>query len=175
MLADFDAFLSDHANCERKASAMAMGMVVKYPDRPLVIPALIDVAQEELTHFAQVYELMRSRDVALVRDTRDEYVIALMAQARHGRDERFLDRLLLACVVECRGAERFGLVADGLGDPVLAQFYGQLRRSEVKHGHVFADMALRYFAHTDVYRRMGQLVELEADIMSALPVRAALH
>ena len=33
VLGDFDAFLLDHANCERKASSMAMSFVAKYPDR----------------------------------------------------------------------------------------------------------------------------------------------
>ena len=35
-LADFDHFLIDHANCERKASALAMSFVVRYPDHPIV-------------------------------------------------------------------------------------------------------------------------------------------
>ncbi|MCA9773724.1 MAG: tRNA-(ms[2]io[6]A)-hydroxylase, partial [Myxococcales bacterium] len=51
VLGDFDAFLADHANCERKASVQAMSFVVKFPDRPLVLGPLIDLAQEELGHF----------------------------------------------------------------------------------------------------------------------------
>ena len=61
VLDDFDLFLADHANCERKASAMAMGMVVKYPDREEITAGLIDLAQEELQHFAEVHSLMRAR------------------------------------------------------------------------------------------------------------------
>ena len=38
VLERFDAFLPDHANCERKASALAMSLVVKYPDRHESIP-----------------------------------------------------------------------------------------------------------------------------------------
>ncbi|MEL7341532.1 MAG: tRNA isopentenyl-2-thiomethyl-A-37 hydroxylase MiaE, partial [Bacteroidota bacterium] len=38
VLEDFDTFLQDHANCERKASAMAMSFVAKYPDRLEIIP-----------------------------------------------------------------------------------------------------------------------------------------
>ena len=33
VIGDFDTFLTDHANCERKASAMAMSFVAKYPNR----------------------------------------------------------------------------------------------------------------------------------------------
>ncbi len=33
VLDDFDTFLADHANCERKASALAMSLIVRFPDR----------------------------------------------------------------------------------------------------------------------------------------------
>ena len=41
VLEHFDTFLQDHADCERKASAMALSMVAKYPDRNEIIPDLI--------------------------------------------------------------------------------------------------------------------------------------
>ena len=71
ILDNFDEFLQDHANCERKASALAMSLISKYADRTLIIPRLIDLAQEELLHFGQVYELMEQRGLALTRDERD--------------------------------------------------------------------------------------------------------
>ena len=94
ILGDFDAFLQDHANCERKASALAMSLVVKYPDRTRILPALIDLALEELEHFRQVYELMARRNLTLTKDTNDPYVLELTKLMRHGRDERFVDRML---------------------------------------------------------------------------------
>jgi len=33
VMENFDEFLKDHADCERKASSMVMSFVVKYPDR----------------------------------------------------------------------------------------------------------------------------------------------
>ena len=175
VVADFPAFIADHANCERKASAMAMGMIVKYPDRSAIFPGLIQVAREELEHFDQVYALMRSYDIELVRDTPDAYVVALMQLARHGRDDRFLDRLLIASVVECRGAERFGIVSDLVDEPELKAFYAQLRNGELKHGHVFVDFALQYFSVDVVYPRLEEFMHAEADVMLALPNRSALH
>ena len=47
-MTDFDAFLLDHAACERKASAMAMSMVSHYPDKPDLVMAMADLAIEEL-------------------------------------------------------------------------------------------------------------------------------
>ena len=104
---DFDSFLQDHADCERKASAMAMSFVAKYPDRVEIIPELIETAVEELEHFRDVYKLMESRGVTLPeRMTEDVYAKKLVKQCHSGRNERFMDRLLIASVLETRGAER---------------------------------------------------------------------
>ena len=119
----FDAFLADHANCERKASALAMSLVVKYPDRGAITDDLIGLAQEELAHFRQVYALMRRRGLSLVKDTQDPYVNRLLALTRDGREQRFLDRLLIFSLVEGRGAERFSIIADAVADPELREFY----------------------------------------------------
>ena len=40
VLSDFPKFLQDHADCERKASALALSFVAKYPDRLEIIPEL---------------------------------------------------------------------------------------------------------------------------------------
>src|SRR5690349_11060233 len=42
VMADFNSFLQDHADCERKASAMALSFVAKYPDRKEIIDELIE-------------------------------------------------------------------------------------------------------------------------------------
>ena len=175
ILDDFDTFLADHANCERKASALAMSLVVKYPERHEIIPALIGVAREELEHFDQVYALMRSRGVALVKDEPDPYVNALIAHMRSGRRLRLLDRLLVSSVIECRGAERFRIVAEALEDPGLKDFYTTLWKAETKHGHQFVDMALKCHPAGEVYPRLEELMAAEAAIVEHLPWRASLH
>ena len=53
VLADFDAFLIDHAACERKASATGMSFVVRYPDRKEILEPLIAFAREELEHLGR--------------------------------------------------------------------------------------------------------------------------
>ena len=175
VLSDFDAFLQDHANCERKASALAMSLVVKHPDRTRIVPALIALAQEELEHFRQVYELMVSRGLALVKDTQDPYVNQLAACMRHGREARFLDRLLVSSLVECRGAERFRIIADALEDQSLKAFYTSLWKAEAKHGHQFVDMALEYGDGESTLARLLELAEREAEIVQTLAWRASLH
>ena len=176
VMADFDAFLMDHADCERKASSMAMSFVAKFPDRVEIIPELIETAIEELEHFQQVYQLMESRGVQLTHSIgEDPYVKALIKKCHSGRQERFMDRLLVASVVETRGAERFRLVAEALEEPELKKFYKTLWVSEAKHGHIFVKMALNYFDEKTVYDRLEWWMEEEGKIIDALELRPALH
>ncbi|REE02035.1 tRNA-(ms[2]io[6]A)-hydroxylase [Marinoscillum furvescens] len=176
VMADFDEFLKDHANCERKASAMAMSFVAKYPDRLEIIPELIDTAVEELEHFRSVYEIMESRGIQLTHEIgQDIYVKQLLDKCRSGREERFMDRLLLASLVETRGAERFRMVYEALEDPDLKQFYHQLWASEAKHGEVFVKMALNYFDESAVYKRLEEMTADEAVVLNSLPLKPALH
>jgi len=175
VLGDFDAFIQDHANCERKASALAMSLVVKYPDRTRIVATLIALAQEELEHFRQVHALMMSRGLALVKDTQDPYVNQLAACMRHGREARFVDRLLVSSLIECRGAERFAIIAEALVEPGLKAFYTSLAKAETKHGHQFVDMALKYADPDSTRARLEALAEREADIVQGLAWRASLH
>jgi len=175
-MADFDSFLQDHADCERKASATALSLVAKYPDRTEILDELIDIAIEELEHFKQVYALMVSRDIGLTPQIHeDPYIKQLMKSMHSGILERFLDRLLIASVVETRGAERFKLVADALQDEDVKKFYKMLWTSEARHGNVYVKMALNYFPEEKVYDRLGYWVETEGKIVQGLEIRAALH
>ena len=175
VLSDFDAFLIDHASCERKANALLMSMIVKYPDRTRIIPQLIELAQEELEHFAEAYAFMEKRGLSLGKDSPDPYVNQLLASARHGRDERFIDRMLIASVIESRGAERFRIVAENMEYQELADFYDRLWKSEIKHSHVFLLMLQWEYDAATIGNRHRELIELEADILAGLELRPALH
>ena len=173
---DFDTFLQDHADCERKASAAAMSLVAKYPDREEIIPELIETAIEELEHFQQVVELMHRRGVPLLHSIpEDPYIKGLMKRMHSGIEERFLDRLLISSVFETRGAERFRLIEESLEDPELKRFYKMLWTSEAKHGHIFVKMALNYFPQKMVYSRLNWWMEQEGEVVNGLEIRPALH
>lgn len=176
VLSDFDLFLQDHADCERKASAMAMSFVAKYPDRREIIPELIETAIEELEHFQMVYLMMAERGISLRHSIgEDEYVVRLIKKCHSGREERFLDRLLIASALETRGAERFRLIAEAVEDERLRKFYKMLWTSEAKHGHIFVKMALNYFPKKQVYDRLEWWMDREAEVLDSLDIRPALH
>lgn len=176
VMADFDEFLRDHANCERKASAMALSFVAKYPNRVEIIPDLIETSVEELEHFRDVYKIMEARGIQLTHEIgQDIYVKQLLDKCRSGREERFMDRLLLASLVETRGAERFRMVYEALDEPSLKKFYHQLWASEAKHGEIFVKMALNYFEPNIVYNRLDEMTENEGEVLKSLPLKPALH
>src|SRR6058998_3039798 len=171
VLSDFPSFLQDHADCERKASAMAMSSVAKYPDRVEILPELIETGVEELEHFQQVYAQMQKRGIRLAKEmTEDLYIKSLLNLCRTDPIHRFLDRLLLASIIECRGAERFRLVWQATDNDVeLKEFYYQLWASEAKHGNIFVKMALRYFPAEAVNPRLHELNTAEGRVMQSLP------
>lgn len=174
VLGDFDAFLVDHAACERKASATGMAFVVRYPDRPELLEPLIAFAREELEHFHQVYRLLEKRGLRLGPDVKDDYVGGLRARCRSRGEEHLLDRLLTAGIVEARGCERFGILAGAL-DGEIGAFYRDITRSESRHHALFVQLARTCFPDERVRARLDELLDAEAEIVAALPPRPAVH
>lgn len=175
VLGDFNSFLLDHAACERKASGMAMSFVAHYPDRKELVEEMIAVALEELEHFQQVYRIISSRGLTLGPDGKDPYVSRLLAEVRHGPDDYFLDRLLVAGVLEARGQERFGLIASALDAGPLKDFYSEITRSESQHQGLYLRFASTYFGPAAVKLRLEEFLDLESQILARLPIRPALH
>ncbi len=175
VLGDFDSFLQDHANCERKASGSALNMASHYPDRKRLVSAMIGLAREELRHFSQVYRHMAARGLMLGPDRKDPYIRRLSQEYRKGSEAYFLDRLLVAGILEARGCERFGLIASALSSGPLKAFYGDITRSEARHKDLYVRLALLYFDPPAVQSRLEQLLEAEARIVAELPPRPALH
>ena len=170
-----DDFLPDHATAEKKASSMAMTMVSHYPDKSEFVSAMVDLALEELSHFRAVVKIMHQRGLTLLPDEKDPYVNALRRSFRQGKAHYLMDRLLIAAIVEARGAERFGLIAGALPEGELKRFYHSITRSELEHQNLFMQFAEKYFDATEVAERLGDLLEVEAKIVSELPIRPALH
>lgn len=175
MLADFDRFLQDHAAAEKKASGMAMSMVSHYPDRPELVAAMAELAVEELVHFREVVKWLHKRGQTTAADEKDPYVLALRNKIRQGSDVYLLDRLLIAGLIEARGAERFAIIADALEAGGLKDFYRSIARSEERHYTLFLELAARYFDADTIEQRWQELLYIEAELIPTLPIRAALH
>lgn len=175
VLSDFDAFLLDHASCERKASGTAMNLVAHYPNRDELVSAMIELAQEELSHFARVYERIAERGLTLGSDAKDPYVGRLSREFRQGSDPYFLDRLLICGIVEARGCERFGLVAEALPEGPMKEFYRDIAISEARHRGLFLRLARVYFSEEAIAPRLEELLGVEARLIAELPLQPAVH
>jgi len=175
VLADMDAFLQDHAAAEKKASGMAMSMLSHYPDRKRLVKEMTDLALEELIHFKEVVKILQARDVNLCDDKKDSYIKQIRAIFRNGQDVFFLDRLLVAAVIEARGYERFSLVGEALEAGKLKDFYMAIAASEKTHMNLFVELAYEYFDKAEVDERLEEILIAEAKICETLPFRAALH
>jgi len=180
VLGDFDSFLQDHASCEKKASGMALSIASHYPDKPDILRAMTDLAVEELNHYREVIRILIDRGIPPVADTRDAYVRALNDLIRRGPEHYLLDRLLIAAVVERRGNERFGLIAEALttthgGEDPLAAFYRAITGSEARHWAMFVQLAEVHCGKTAIANRLEDLLEAEGALMLAQPFRPALH
>lgn len=175
-LANFDAFLIDHADNERKVSNMALSFIAKAPEKTEMISELIDVAIEELVHFKQVFKIMNKRDIHFPKVmAKDEYINKFIKTNRSGWKERFMDRLIMASIVETRGAERFRLIGENHPEQEIQSFYTMLFKSEERHGNIFIDIALLYYEKEDVMKRLDEMVLIEAEICKSLPITGLVH
>jgi tRNA-(ms[2]io[6]A)-hydroxylase len=174
---DLTAFLQDHAANERKVSQSALVLATHYPGHFELVEAALEIAEEELAHFRQIWEVLKARGATLGYDAPDPYMKGMFAPIRKRHmDEYLLDRLIVYAVVEARGCERFGLVAEGLGaeDP-LGRMYRGLEGSEARHHAHYLRLARLYFPADTVAARLDAVLDLEAEVVSRLPFRAALH
>jgi len=57
----------------------------------------------------------------------------------------------------------------------MKEFYEDIARSEARHHGLFTRLARRYFDTATVEARLDELLDREAEIVAALPLRAAVH
>ena len=174
---DLTAFLQDHAHNERKVSQSALVLATHYPTHAELVDAALEIADEELQHFRLLWGILKARGADLGYDMPDPYMKGMFAPMRKKHmDEYLLDRLMVYAIVEARGCERFALVARGLGeaDP-LGRTYLELERSEARHHGHYLRLARLYFPADVVTTRLDRLLDHEAEVVSRLPFRAALH
>jgi tRNA-(ms[2]io[6]A)-hydroxylase len=173
----FDEVLVDHAHCEKKAAANALSLLQVYPDLPGLPAQMARLAREESAHLAKVLELMDARGLTLTKDVGDPYAQGLQKLIRTPAAERRVDRLLVAAVIEARSCERLSLLAEGLTDPALARFYGELAQSEDGHQSLFFRLAVTANGGQEapVRERLEWMLEREAQVIQDVGLRAAIH
>lgn len=161
-----EELLIDHALCEKKAAVAAMNLMFAYPENRNLSRAMQEIVQEELDHFDQVVVLIQKRGFRFRKLPPSRYGELLHRQVSSDEPLRAADRLLVAGLIEARSCERFALLRDHLSDPELAAFYGSLFESEARHHSTYVRLAKDYIPEDQVRKRLEELAEAEAEIIS---------
>jgi len=178
---DLDAVLRDHAHCEMKAASHALSLAARHPDDLAFVRKLVALAQEELSHFDRVVELLAARNVALGAPPVDEYAATLrdragkLAKSIDGRPVApLVDRLLVCALIEARSCERFKLLFDRLGERhELYAFYKELFVAEARHFREFVDLAQAASSEVIAAARLREIAKIEAEIVSEMFAQSA--
>jgi tRNA-(ms[2]io[6]A)-hydroxylase len=170
--------LTDHAFCEQKAASTAISLMVRYPEESELVEAMIALAQEELSHFEMVHQLILERGWVLGRERKDEYVRDLQQFFPKGgsRMDQLVHQLLYAALIEARSCERFRLLSESIADKALQKFYRKLMISEAHHYTLFLKLARQYGKDKKtVNQKWEALLEFEAQLMSQLGKNESIH
>lgn len=174
---DMDEILLDHAHCEKKAASTAINLIFRYPQYPALMLPLSALAREELEHFEQVIEIMRSRGLEFRRQKPSPYASRLMAEVRTHEPARLLDTLICCSLIEARSCERMQLLTENLEDPQLAELYRSLLACEARHHTTYVDLArqLELATEEELRARLAELAVHEAEVIRQAPPEPRVH
>ena len=173
-LDNLDLLLIDHANCEKKAAATAMGLMHRYPDQTQLINKMSRLAREELRHFEQVNQIMARRGVTYRTVSASRYASGLHAAIRKKDPGRLVDTLLVGALIEARSCERFAALVPHL-DSELAKFYASLLKSESRHFMDYLKLAGALATQEEVGDRLQVLAPLERQLIESPDSELRFH
>jgi len=170
--------LTDHAFCEQKAASTAISLMVRFPEKSELVELMIALAQEELSHFEMVHQLILERGWVLGRERKDEYVRDLKSFFPRGgsRMDQLVNQLLYAALIEARSCERFRLLSESIPEKALQKFYRKLMISEAHHYTLFLKLARKYGENEEsVNEKWDDLLHFEAKLIAQLGKRETMH
>lgn len=173
---NMDALLHDQAEVARKNSALALYLVSKYPQYDKLVGGLINIAQMQLKHFGDLYDMMQSRKIRLGRELgSDLYVSRIMAKCRLGRRERYMDRIIVNAIALLRGAERYEMLLEKVSDKNLAALFKRIAKENTELAQKYIGLLLLHFKEVDVKARIPEVLDIEAEVMQQAEPGPTLH
>lgn len=163
-VAEEELLLVDHAHCERKAASSALSLIHRHAKRRDFCSRLSKIVREEMRHFEQVLELIKSKGFVFRPLTSGRYAKSLHSFSRSipGRSES--DAFLVAAIIEARSCERFRCLTEILAADV-ASLYARLCDSEARHFLSYLEMAHTIGDEQNVNTRMSMLLEEESRLI----------
>ena len=82
--------------------------------------------------------------------------------------------------IEARSCERFRVLSKALAEGneeerTLSDFYQRLADAEGRHWESFRDLAMEVCPEEVVLRRIREAAEIEAELISEMPIEARMH
>ena len=117
---------------QQKAASTAISFIVQFPELSELVKDMAIIAQEEMSHFEMVHNIILKRGMVMGRERKDQYVLDLYQFFPKGgsRSDQLVHRLLCAALIEARSCERFRLLSKSLSDKSLRKFY---RKHDLAH------------------------------------------
>lgn len=177
---NIEEILTDHAFCEQKAASNAISIIVQYPMYPDLVQAMTEICQEEMQHFKLVHEKMLSMGFTLGFERKDPYVNDLSEHLRRNKTNSskeglFVNKMLLAAMIEARSCERFKILSEELAQEDLRLFYRSLMESEARHYTTFLGFARKYAKGINVDQCWEELLQFEAQLMERYGKTESIH
>ena len=165
--------LLDQANCEKKAAGSAVALMHRSSFDSNQMVELTRIAREELKHLELVLKVMKDRDVQLENLSAGRYAAALHQWlARDGQD-RLVDQLLVAGMIEARSCERIAALLTVLPQD-LCRLYERLHEAEDRHFEFYVACAWDLNA-ARCEDRLPSLCELDAQLVTDLDSTFRFH
>ena len=173
---NIEEILSDHLWCEQKAATNSISMIIQNSENEELVTELLIIAREELEHFQQVHNLIKSKGLKLARERKDHYVNELYKFMKKdgSRKQALTDRLLFSAMIEARSCERFKVLSENIQDPELAGFYRDLMISEAGHYTTFLSFARKY-GDGDVNKRWKEWIDYEDTVIRNYGKQETIH
>ena len=175
---NIEEILTDHAYCEQKAASTAISLIVQFPEYPEVVEKMADLAQEEMEHFQRVHEFIQKKGLKLGHERKDEYIHELLKFFPKGgkdKNQRLIDKLLFAAMVEARSCERFRVLSENIQDKELSEFYYELMKSEAGHYSMFLLLAKKYGDENEVEKQWQRFLDYESEVIARFGKSERIH
>ena len=175
---NLEEILTDHAYCEQKAASTAISLIIGFPEHSELVSAMTELAQEEMSHFKMVHDIIQERGYSLGRERKDLYVLQLLDFFPKGGSKsiHLTHKLLCASLIEARSCERFRILSEELEDAKLRNFYRKLMISEAHHYTLFLKLAKKYAPSKKlVDQKWEALLEFEGKLIKELGDQERIH
>ena len=169
-----ELLLVDHAHCERKAASSALSLIHRHAERRNICSHLSRIVREEMRHFEQVLDLIKSRGFEFRPLTSGRYARVLHSYIRGIPGDSKVDPFLVAAIIEARSCERFGCLVEIIEERV-ASLYARLCDSEARHFLSYLEMAHTIGDEQNIRMRLSRLLSEESRLITEADVLFRFH